>query len=991
MAVGAILCGGFSFTERKESRSDFRCDVRDEIDKDIIREECYHQYLQNHELGIPSYFFFLINVSLIAIVTMLYSYHVKSTVRQLEGNYQDAEGVLRDRRGSRRLFRAYLFQLVVSIALGITFIALLETHLLYPTNFLCSNKKISAKFVLNRTQSTNSFSCSHDRAGNKNFWTKTATAANAIYAICALLEILLILKRAIDATEFMNNQDFYAYYLKSNPEPSKRPLVNDNEQPNDQRQAQPEAIPLVEQQDRAGITTDYSEQLENSEIAMTLEHPEQAQAQKDFQSSIHTLKENCLQGTEQLSDLKHPFGRPNPGEGSTHDLTMDEIYVNVAIREGAAHHNSAKNLHRWEQSKEAKNCHFAKPEDIIDKEHRNILVVGRPGIGKTSFCTKILRRWASGEAFNGDHGTTSAHFDVVFLVKFRLLNDIAELSLRELLARAETVQRLDDSVWDFITKEPTKVLLIFDGLDEYSSKEDINAQEDDSTHKNDVEETMPVSVLYNKLAAGKLLRGASILTTTRPKAVEFVEHVNFQRTVEIRAFTSENVEEYVEKFTRHVPGAKEKMWEHIKSNINLFSFCYIPMKCFLICHCLLQIILFDSSQALPKKMTDMYEMIVKMFLFNHNREGFSPEEKSTHLNKPFDKFPEELQNILNRLGKIAFKGIEERRLLFESSEVSGLEECGLLHKLPDVQSKRSLNEPPKSQFSFPHLAVQEFFAARHLVDTKTDEIEEFLRKHLNDARWQEVLQFAAGLLKSSTDIFIKLLPKSTATTTVEWSSKPETLTSWPAAEADKLLAVQVCKCLYEINDEQQPLLQNKIAKINFNSVSFSDCSLAPTDLAGILHFLENAEDVLHIDLSLNEIGDLGAKEVKKFVVNRERKLKRLNLRNNDFTDITAKDLAAALEHSNCKLEWLDLSYNKFTDNAAKYLAAALKHSNCKLRHLDLRPIIFSKEVRQNLTDAAEHRKCKIFLGESRNPTLAARGFSLSERRSRRGKTSGTGL
>ena len=133
-------------------------------------------------------------------MTMLYSYHVKSTVRQLERNYQDAEGVpRRNRRGSRLLFSAYLFQLVVSIALGITFIALLETHLLYPTNFLCSNKKISAKFVLNRTQSTNSFSCSHDRAGNKNFWTKTATAANAIYAICALLEILLILKRARDA------------------------------------------------------------------------------------------------------------------------------------------------------------------------------------------------------------------------------------------------------------------------------------------------------------------------------------------------------------------------------------------------------------------------------------------------------------------------------------------------------------------------------------------------------------------------------------------------------------------------------------------------------------------------------------------------------------------------------------------------------------------------------------------------------------------------
>ena len=162
-------------------------------------------------------------------------------------------------------------------------------------------------------------------------------------------------------------------------------------------------------------------------------------------------------------------------------------------------------------------------------------------------------------------------------------------------------------------------------MDEYSRKEDIKAQEDDLTYKNIVEEKMPISVLYNKLAEGKLFSGASILTTTRPTAVKCVLHVRFQRTVEILGFTSDDVKEYVENFTRGKPEGMEKMWEHIKSNINLFSFCYIPMNCFLICHCLLQIILSESSQAaeLPTKMTDIYKMTVKMFLFNHNREGFS--------------------------------------------------------------------------------------------------------------------------------------------------------------------------------------------------------------------------------------------------------------------------------------------------------------------------------------------------------------------------------
>ena len=60
---------------------------------------------------------------------------------------------------------------------------------------------------------------------------------------------------------------------------------------------------------------------------------------------------------------------------------------------------------------------------------------------------------------------------------------------------------------------------------------------------------MPVSVLYNKLAEGKLLRGASIITTTRPTAVKCVLHVRFERTVQIRGFTSDDVKEYVKNFT----------------------------------------------------------------------------------------------------------------------------------------------------------------------------------------------------------------------------------------------------------------------------------------------------------------------------------------------------------------------------------------------------------------------------------------------------------
>ncbi|XP_044176770.1 NACHT, LRR and PYD domains-containing protein 14-like [Acropora millepora] len=950
IVVGATLCVAFSEMEISESRYDIQCVAGNNPNIAFIRGKCSDQYrIQNHKLGFPPYLFVIVNVLLILIVPVFYSQIVKSTVDELERNPQDAEEQPRNRR--RTLFIAYLCQLIISIVLEITFIVLLETHLLYPKNFpsdfSCSIETPS----FNLTQSTNIFNCSNQRAGYKNVWMKVVTAANGIFAIFAFLEILWILSRGRHGKKFMENWRFHADHLKSN---------SDEPQP----EAQPEAMPLLINPsisvppEPINIEAD-TQQPDNAEMSQPSEHPEHAQTQTVLQSAIHTLRENYLRDTEQPTDLKQPFGRPNPGEGYCLDLKMDEIYVNVAIRENRAHHDFAKD--RQKQLKQyppnAKDCKFAKAEDILDKDHKNVLVVGRPGIGKTSLTTKMGRLWASGEAFDEDE-----NYKVVFLVKFRRFNDGAKLSLRELLAGAETVQLLDDSVWEFVQNESTKVLLIFDGLDEYSRKEEINTQED---YKNNVEEKMPISVLYKKLAEGKLLRGASILATTRPTAVKYVKHLNIQRTVEILGFTSENVEDYVAKFTQGNPKTKEKMWQHIKSNINLFSFCYVPMNCFLICHCLLQIILSESSQALPTRMTEIYKISVKMLLFNHNRESFSPEKleeiKSTHMYDPFEKFPEELQKILNSLGKIAFKGIEEGRLLFESSEVSGLEDCGLLHKLPDLKPK-ALGNPPKSQFCFTHLTVQEFFAAKHVVDTKTKKkITRFVRNYIVDGTWQVVLHFVAGLLKSSqsSDIFIKLLPESTEKSKNRESSEPKTLTSWPATE-DKHLAVQVCKCLYEINDEkQQPVLKNKIEKIKFNAVKFSECSLAPIDVAAVLHFLENAEDVLHINLSKNRLEDFGVKEVLNFIVNRDSKLKWLNLAANNVTDNAAKDFAEALKHSNCKLESLDLRRNNFTDNAAKDFAKALKHSNCKLESLDLSFNKFTDNAAKDFAAALQHSNCKL--------------------------------
>ena len=196
IVVGATLCVAFSELEISESRYDIRCVTGNNPSSDFIRGKCYDQYrIQNHKLGIPPYLFVIVNELLIPIVTVIYSQYAKSAVDELERNpYQDAQVQPKNRR--RTLFIAYLCQLIISIVVEITFIVLLETHLLYPKNFPSDFSCFIETPLFNLTQSTNMFNCSNQRAGYKNVWINVVKAANGIFAFFAFLEILWILWRA---------------------------------------------------------------------------------------------------------------------------------------------------------------------------------------------------------------------------------------------------------------------------------------------------------------------------------------------------------------------------------------------------------------------------------------------------------------------------------------------------------------------------------------------------------------------------------------------------------------------------------------------------------------------------------------------------------------------------------------------------------------------------------------------------------------------------
>ena len=688
-------------------------------------------------------------------------------------------------------------------------------------------------------------------------------------------------------------------------------------------------------------------------------------------SFIEDMKKHVQEVTEQpYGDLKSPFHYP--GEGPRRDLKLDEIFTNLTVYRGRAKYDFSGDrvAQLNEYLKANENLRPTLPGDIFNAKERKILVVGRPGIGKTMFSTKIIRNWACDNLLNGSQ-KLQMDFKAAFLIKLRMFNSTnKELNVRELLDHSEYSTALSEDYWNYIRQDQERVLVIFDGLDEYSGRTEIN--KDDVRYRNNEEERMPVHFLLKKIVSGKILKGATVLTTTRPNAVRFITSLHFDKTVEILGFSTEQVNDYVQKFTKEEDKA-ETIKQHITRNLNLVAFCYVPVNCFIICSCLLELLGNTGFTSLPTKLTEIYSVAVRMFYFSYDDLQYrhNKAEGQQFFLKPFKELSSSVQEMFKRLGKIAFDGIKEGRLIFESHEVKDLESNGLFHRLPDNRD-RPLAEP-RPQYCFLHLTIQEFLAAKYLVDTySSEDLQKFVSDHIQDGAWKVVMQFVAGLLaekgEQSTDIFSNLLPSKTVTDKVEIKmnedseERTETRTCWPADE-DGDLVVTLFNCMYENNASDREV-QKKLAKIGCNALDFSECNLSPLDCLALVHALKFVEGIFDFDLNGNNLQSLGCIEIAKLLPGNEHnqgfcELKSLYFWTNNMTDEGVKHLSSALTHTNCKLNTLYLEDNNITEEGVKHLSTALTHTNCKLSSLNLEDNNITDKGVKHLSTALTHTNCKL--------------------------------
>ncbi|XP_078390109.1 NACHT, LRR and PYD domains-containing protein 3-like [Cetorhinus maximus] len=573
------------------------------------------------------------------------------------------------------------------------------------------------------------------------------------------------------------------------------------------------------------------------------------------------------------------------------------------------------------------------------------VLTGVAGIGKTTIVHKIVQEWAAGKIYQ--------QFNFVFLFKFRELNNRTKrTSLDEITTDLYPHFRTNSqAVW----KEPNNILIIFDGLDEFKETIDFSDQRRNTAvehHCFDPESQCEISDIVRCLVQGKLLRGCSVLLTSRPIDLETLDQAGVNLWAEILGFFKEERKYFFQKFFQNKEIADE-VFAYVEENDILYTLCFNPCYCFVICSTLKP--LFEKKEknknSMPKTVTSLFSSYIASLL----------QRWGCHIDNR--------RELLLKIGAMAYEGISKKKLIFYNYDFSrhGLEPSqftsGFMVEI--LQKDTSTNVVV---YTFPHLTIQEFLAALSVfLRSQVQVIENILNEAYSnsDGRYDIFMRFLIGLSASNSTQELQsdlgAFPKNANTQVQNWlkARLEQNFKSAHSMESKKILLNTLYLLFESQNIELMRGLLECMRKTDLGGVRLDilDCSVLATVLEPCVKIKEL--NLVYCSIETDHIQKL---------LPVLHKCKMLRLNDNALNDSGVQQLHKALERKDCKIKTLVLTNNNLTDAAIPGLRNAL-HTNKSLKNLQVlssenagdRENKFSDESYSLLKRICKKRRVKIIL------------------------------
>ena len=416
--------------------------------------------------------------------------------------------------------------------------------------------------------------------------------------------------------------------------------------------------------------------------------------------------------------------------GMTKPVPLDELYTSVNILERIIARRRLT-LEQLEDQFSSEDRLFKPTEETISGDEllnrfRKVVLLGKPGSGKTTFLKYAVLRAGAGKLSKNK---------VPIFIGLKRYSESGETLKDHIVAEFDVCDfpEADPYVERILRKG--KALVLFDGLDEVG-KADIARIARELTDFTDKYSTNQY-IISCRIAAQEYI---------------FEKFID----VELADFGDEQIIAFIKNWFAPDESKANICIDKMVSDISIMELGSVPLLLTLLC------LVFEETMNFPKNKSELYKEALDILLKKWDAmRSIRRDEIYRNLST------RRKENLFSRLAAKTFEKEQHffaQRMLEDEIRSFAKNLPGEDDETREPDSEAILKaieaqhgifvERAKSIYSFSHLSFHEYFTARDIVDhINKKSLEILVANHLFDVRWREVFVLIAGMLADADDFF----------------------------------------------------------------------------------------------------------------------------------------------------------------------------------------------------------------------------------------------